>query len=493
MNAGSLLLGVDVGTSGTKVGVLDSGGRLLAKAVAGYSTTNPRPGWVEQDPKAWWSACCQAIREVLARVDTNQLRGVGVVGLSPALICVDDRNEPVCPAPIWSDQRAAAEIGELTERIGPFVAFSTLPRALWLQRAEPESYQRTRYFFESFDYISFMLTGEAVTVSPVGLPSPWSRNDIVEIGLDADKFPARFCPVGEVIGNVASNVVADTGLPVGLPVVAGTVDAFAAWVGTATLRRGELCNTVGTTDGVALVWDRALDDPLGRVQSMPHIVEMEGRRDWIVGGAMSSGGIMLDWFVRRFYEHVRDPYPAVSEEAASVSVGAEGLIALPYLVGERSPINDPNARGVFFGVGERHRRSHFARAVLESVALAVRDVCEVVKEAGGEITQIKVAGGASRSDVWNQIKADVVGKPVLVPSVSDSSLLGAAIIAGWGSGLFGGLAEGAGAMVHYRARFEPSRKHHALYTELLKFYRDLYGHLKDDFARFAQLRRTLAD
>ncbi len=493
MSAGSLLLGVDIGSSGAKAGVFDSSGQLLAKASAAYPTNTPRPGWVEQDPNAWWAACCRAIREVAARVETQQIRGVSVVGLSPALICVDERGKVLCPAPIWSDQRSVAEIRQLTERLGPFAAFSTLPRVLWLQREEIERYRQTCHFFESFDFISFMLTGEAVTVLPSGLPSPWSREDILDIGLDVQKFPSCLSPLGEVIGGVTPSAATETGLPAGLPVVSGTVDAFAAWVGTATLRRGELCNTVGTTDGVALVWDRALEDPLGRVQSMPHIVESEGKRGWIFGGAMSSGGIMLDWFVRRFYEQVRDPYRVVSEEAASVSVGADGLLALPYLVGERSPINDPDARGVFFGVGERHRRSHFARAVLESVALAVRDVCQVIQEAGGEISQIKVAGGASRNDVWNQIKADVVGKPVLVPSVSDSSLLGAAIIAGWGSGVFGNLSEGAETMVQYRARFEPNLIHHAHYTELLQFYRDLYRHLKDDFPRFARWANALAD
>ncbi|MDE0392331.1 MAG: FGGY-family carbohydrate kinase [Rhodospirillales bacterium] len=493
MSDGSLLLGVDIGSSGAKVGAFDARGRLSAKASVAYPTHTPRPGWVEQDPNAWWAACCRAIREVAAGVETRRIRGVSVVGLSPALVSVDQHGNVVCPAPIWSDQRSVAEIGELTERLGPIAGFSPLPRALWLRRAETDRYRQTCHFFESFDFISFMLTGEVVTVLPSGLPLPWSRDDIRDIGLDEEKFPTRLSPLGEVIGGVTPNASAETGLPVGLPVVSGTVDAFAAWVGTATLRRGELCNTVGTTDGVALVWDRPLEDPLGRVQSMPHIVERRGKRDWIFGGAMSSGGIVLDWFVRRFYEQVTDPYRVVSDEAASAPVGADGLLVLPYLVGERSPINDPDARGVFFGVGEGHRRSHFARAVLESVALAVRDVCEVIQEAGAQISQITVAGGASRSDVWNQIKADVIGKPLLVPSVSDSSLLGAAIIAGWGAGVFGNLSEGAETMVQHRARFEPNWTHHAHYTELLQFYRDLYRNLKSDFPRLARWARDRTD
>jgi gluconokinase len=251
-----------------------------------------------------------------------------------------------------------------------------------------------------------------------------------------------------------------------------------------------MCNTAGTTDGIAVVCERRLDDPLNRVQSMPHIVERHGARNWIVGGAMSSGGIMLDWFGRRFYAHLADPYLVVSDEAACVPVGAEGLIVLPYLLGERSPINDPDARSVFFGISETHTRAHLARAVLESVAFAVRDVCEAITEVGAEIAEVRIAGGASRSDVWNQIKADVLGRSVLVPSVADSGMLGAAIIAGWGIGCFADLADAAQTMVKFRAKLEPNQDHHAVYSRLFNFYRGLYAHLKSDFAGLAQMRRA---
>jgi sugar (pentulose or hexulose) kinase len=268
-------------------------------------------------------------------------------------------------------------------------------------------------------------------------------------------------------------------------VVAGTVDAFAAWVGTATIHKGILCNTVGTSDGIALVWDQPLRDPKGRVDSMPHVIG----RDWIVGGALSSGGITLDWFVRRFYDHVANPFAVIAEEARSIPAGAEGLMALPYLVGERSPIFDPHARGVFFGMAETHTRAHFARAVLESVAFAVRDVCEAIREVGGEIEEVRVAGGAAHSDVWSQIKADVLGRRVLIPEIPDSGLLGAAIVAGWGVGQFDHLSDAAEKMVRFRAELEPNPEHHARYTQLFECYRGLYAHLKDDFAKMAELMR----
>ncbi len=182
----------------------------------------------------------------------------------------------------------------------------------------------------------------------------------------------------------------------------------------------------------------------------------------------------------------------VAEEADSVPAGANGLIALPYLVGERSPILDPYARSVFFGISETHTRAHFARAVLESVAFAVRDVCEVIKELGAEIEEVRVAGGATRNDVWNQIKADVLGQRVLVPEIPDSGMLGAAIIAAWGTGYFENLSEASQAMVKFRAILEPNPEDHRAYTQLFEFYRSLYAHVKDDFANLFHLNKTLA-
>lgn len=482
-----LFLGLDLGTSGLKVGVFDAYGQSVARAEATYVTESPQTGWVEQSPEKWWSAAAGAIKDVARHVDPTQIQGVCVSGQSPALVCLDASGEIVRPASIWSDQRALAEGVEVAERLGPFAAFSLLPRLLWLKRHEPANYHRTSVVFESFDYISFKLTHQVASIGPTGRPSPWSAKHISSIGLDPEKFPSRFSQLGEVFGLLTPEVASMVGLPKGLPVIAGTIDAFAAWLGTATLSKGALCNTAGTSEGIALVWDEPLNDPRGRVQSMQHITG-EG---WIIGGAMSTGGIMLDWFVRRFYDHVDSPYLAVANDADSVEPGADGLMALPYLVGERSPIFDPNARGVFFGVTEKHTRAHFARAVLESVAFAVRDVCEVIKEVGAEIAEVRVAGGAAQSNVWNQIKADVLGRRVLVPEITESSTLGAAIIAAWGTGRFANLVEAVESMVKFRSALESHPEKHARYTEVFALYRRLYDHLKDDFATLSELQKAL--
>lgn len=485
MDRTNLFLAVDLGTSGVKVGVIDVEGRLVSQAGARYETCRPCLGWAEQDPEAWWAACCQALSDVARQVEWDRLRALCLVGLAPALVCVDERSQAVRPAPIWSDRRSVAEMTELNERLGYDTSFSVLPRLLWLKRHEPMSYRRTRWVFQPYEYISFKLTGEPASLAPTDQLRPWSEQDVVVSELDREKFPSRVCAMGDMIGLLSPDVAAEIGLPSGLPVVAGTVDTFAAWIGTATTRKGVVCNTVGTSDGIALVWDRPLSDPQGRVSAMPHVTG----RDWIVGGALSSGGLLLEWFVQRFYNHAPHPYEVVTQEAGSIPAGAEGLMALPYLAGERSPIFDPQARSVFFGIAETHTRAHFARAVLESVAFAVRDVCQVLLEVGAEIEEVRLAGGAAQNQVWGQIKADVLGRPVLIPELADSGLLGAAIIAGWGVGEFENLSDAAEKMVRFRARLEPNPQHHATYTQLFEFYRDLYTHLKDDFARLAELNQ----
>ncbi|RMG52091.1 MAG: hypothetical protein D6723_09360, partial [Acidobacteria bacterium] len=361
MDTRQLLLAIDLGTSGVKAGAFDIDGRLVAKRRREYSVASPHPEWAEQDPETWWTACRQAIREVVRTTSADRYHGIAVTGLAPALVCLDERGRPVRPAPIWSDRRAVAEIADLTERLGYDTSFSLLPRLQWLKRHEPEEYRRTRRVCQSFEYLSFKLTGEVVAIAPTDQLRPWSERDIEVAELDVNKFPSRMCKLGEPLGTLSVDVATDLDLPAGLPVIAGTVDTFAAWIGTGTMEKGTLCNTVGTSDGIALVWDEPVNDPAGRVYAMPHVIG----RGWIIGGALSSGGLLLDWFVRRFYNHLARPFEEVEKEARSVPPGAEGVIILPYLVGERWPLFDPHARGVFFGLAESHTRAHLARAVLE--------------------------------------------------------------------------------------------------------------------------------
>jgi xylulokinase len=488
MNNRPLFLGLDLGTSGVKAGLVDAEGRLVAKARASYATTFPRSGWVEQDPAEWWNASLRVMREIVLQVDSKRIKGICVVGQSPALVCIDARGDAVRAAPIWADQRALSEAEDVAQQFGPFVSFSLLPRILWLQRNEPANYQHTRWFFDSIDYISFKLTGEAALIAPTPEHYAWSADDVSSLGLMPEKFPTVVHRLGDVFGSLAPDVAASLGIPSSVPVLSGTIDAFAAWIGTATLSRGAACNTTGSSEGIALVRDEPIDDPRHRVLSMRHITGS----DWIVGGATSTGGVLLDWFLGQFYGDTSDPYLAMASEADSAPAGAAGLVVLPYLVGERSPILDPNARCVFFGITGTHKRSHMARAVLESVAFAVRDVCDLIEELGAEISEVRVAGAGGSNGVWNRIKADVLGRRLMVPEIVESGLLGAAIVGAWGTGTFASLETAARSMVRMRATLEPDPEKHAAYTEVFALYRSLYKHLKEDFATLFRIRQRLA-
>ena len=478
-----LLLAINIGTSGVKAGVFDTQGNLICLSRSPYSTTSPRPGWAEQSPQAWWAACADCVKEVSHSIDTSLLLGICVTGLAPAMVYLNEQGEATRRAPIWSDNRACAEHCEVIERTSGKSPSNLLSQVLWLKRNEPEVYKRVRWVLQSFEFINLKLTGEIASIAFRADRPRWIKADIESCGLNPDIFPQRICMPGALIGLLLPGIADQLRIPPGLPVIAGTVDTFSAWIGTATLSKGMVCDTVGTSSSLTLIWDEPLEDRAGRISCMPHITGF----DWAVTGAMSNGAIVVDWFARQFYEGRVDAIKDMTAEAAVVPAGADGLISLPYLLGERSPILDPLARGVFFGVSQAHTRAHFARAVLESIAFGARHVSEAIQEVGGEIGEVRLAGSIARNDLWCQIMSDMLGQPVLIPGVADSDLLGAAIVAGWGVGSFDGLKQAAQLMVKYRHRAEPSTANHARYSQMFEVYKSIYARLKEVFAASASL------
>ncbi len=472
MSHANLILAVDLGSSGAKAGVFDAEGRLVDRAEASYETSRPQPGWVEQDPDEWWAACRRVIGDVIDRVGPGCVRALCAVGLAPALACVDGDGRPVRPSPIWCDSRARAVHAELAERLRPDSVPMWLPQLVWMRRHELDRYRRMRWALQSYEYLSFRLTGVAAAITSTREAGPAARL-LDAVGLDPAHRPETVRCSGELIGALSPQVALEVGLPAGLPVIAGTVDCFATWIGTGTVRAGTLCVTTGTSGGVAVVSDRRIADPRGRVGSMPHII---GNR-WVLAGPTSNGGNVVAWFANQFYSDEPDRIARLSRDAASIPAGADGLIALPYLIGERAPIDNPQARSVFFGIGEAHTRAHFARAVFESVTFAVLDICEVMREAGATFDQVRLAGPAAHNIAWSRIRADVLGRPVLIPEVADSALLGAAIIAARGAGMFDDFEAAIDAMVRMKDVLEPDEHAHSVYRSRLPLFRDLYHRL----------------
>jgi xylulokinase len=483
MAKSTLLLAIDIGSSGAKAGIFDALGCSIAVARQGYDTAGRLPGWQEQEPEVWWGACLKVIKEVCSKIEPAGLAAVCVTGMAPTMVCIDARGQSVRPAPLWSDCRATAEANEVIERTGRQAASFFLSQLLWLKRHEPDNYRRTRWVLQSFEYISFKLTGEVASIALSRESAPWNADEIALCSLNPEQFPPRVCQTGEVFGQLLPDRFSEIGLRTGLPVIAGTVDTFAAWIGTATVRVGQVCCSVGTTSSIALVCDRKHDGSKARIGTMRHVIGDA----WVATGPMSSGGLMVDWFARQFYRDVADPFEQVMQEASAVPVGAEGLLALPYLTGERTPIFDSSARGVFFGIAPRHKREHFARAALESVAYAIRDVYDILIETGRATTEVRLAGPLAHHRTWSRMIADMLGQSVLVPVIAQSGLLGAAIIACWGAGKVTSAIDAAETMVRFCETVEPDLKHHARYSQSFGLFRFLYKNLKSSFADLDEL------
>lgn len=479
----NLLLGIDLGTSGVKVGAFDTDGRQLVRASHGYATSVPRPGWAEQDPDMWWSSSACAIRTVMEQVKATRVQALCVTGLAPAMVCTDRRGRPVRHAPIWSDWRAKEESEELQDALGSNRFSTLLPLALWMKRKEPSSYRETRCIFQSYEYLAYKLTGKAtsIVVRPDRLPR--APEAIAVSGLDPHKFPEEIVRTGEVYGALSSEIARQLGLTCGTPVIAGTVDSFSSWIGIAADHAGVLCDELGTSSRVSLVCEHAIPTKRDSLGAIPHL----NGRDWVIAAAMSCGGVTLDWFVREFYPGEERPFEKLVSDAASVPEGAGGLVFLPYLNGERAPMRDPQARGVIYGIAAHHTRAHFARAILESLAFAVRDVCEVFKDAGGKIEQARIAGPSGRNRLLNQIKADVLDVEVLVPENTDSSLLGAAMLASWGSGIHGTIEQAVESMSDVQSVLTPEKEKIEIYEQSFRMYRKIYSQLKSSFAASTQL------
>lgn len=471
-----LYLGVDLGTTRLKAGLFDERGTLLAQASKGYPTYRPERGAAEQDGRQWWDALCACCRELGSHpaAGPEPLKRVGavcVVGQGPTVVAADERGEPVRPAVTWADTRCQQE----AEEIGAFAGYSSLARAMWIARHDAEACARARWFFQAFDYLSFRLTGEPVTVMPLVNSRPWSPEQIQASGIDPALFPERMLPPGHIMGYVTQEAASATGLVRGTPVISGTVDSFSHWVGVDMSEIGRMCDIGGTSEGLAVSVPEPVTDDKGRVWPRP-----TPAGGWVVSGAMSNGAGVLEWFRSRFFGDGAG-YDEVIAEIAAVPPGAGGVIALPYLRGERVPIRDPAARGCFVGIGLEHGRAHLGRALLESVAFGIRSVVDVFREMGIEVRRIVATGGAARIPLWNQIKADVLGREVYVPTVTETGILGAAIIAraGLEKRPIGEIASG---MVTLKERYEPEETNHARYQGLYARFRSLYEALREEFA-----------
>jgi xylulokinase len=466
------ILGIDLGTTEVKAGLVGLDGSLLGLARAGYGLeVGHGPGWAEQDPGAWWSAVIGVVR-ALHRTEgpdggAIDIVAIGVDGHGPTLVPVDARGEATRPAITFLDTRAAAQAAELEAATGiRGWGLGPLPAALWTERHEPAAAAATRWYLTTWEWLAFRLTGEAVAplVPEQAVPDP--AVVAATTGLRMDRRPPSG-ELGAVTGRVTAAAADALGLRPGIPVAGGTNDAFASYLGAGLLEAGDAYDPGGSAGGFGVYWHESVEVQGAFVTPAP----LAGR--YSVGAAMAATGRALDWFRDEIVGGTTTTEQLL-EAAAATPPGADGLVFLPYLAGERSPLWDPTATGVFAGLTLAHDRGHLARAILEASALAIRHVATPMLAAGVRVDAMRACGGPARSDTWNQIKADVTGFRVLVPAVLETAVLGSAILGAVAAGAAADVEAAVRSMTRIDHELSPRPEHAATYDRLYAAYTALY-------------------
>lgn len=500
-----LVVGIDLGTSTAKVLVVAETGDVIGRARVGYRQYRPKPGWVEQSPDDWWRAVCQAVRESLGEVDSRRVKAVGLSAQLNGVVLVDQDGQPLRNALIWLDQRASEQANRIQEQSsdllrraghGTVTGIHVLPKLLWHMEKEPALMGRTSTILFPKDFINLRLTGQVATdPSDPGAAvmldmrrRDWAFDLLDELHVKTEWLP----PVHEspeVIGHVTREAAAATGLPEGIPVVAGAGDMAALAVGTGVVKPGTGCASIATAGHVAIHLDdmpEVMDD---RLWLMCHAVP--GKYFW--HGLVLTGGHSLDWFRISFGQAERmaaqlleaNEFDLLLADARHVTAGSAGLLFLPFLDGVATPYNDSSARSAFVGATSLHGKKHFVRAVLEGVAYNFRDSFEIAQSMGVVIDDIRTGEGGSRSRLWRQILADVLGRDVVPLRELDCSALGAACIAGAGAGVWRDLDTAVDVAVKRDEAVLAAPENRPVYERGYALYRDVYTALRDLFPRMS--------
>jgi xylulokinase len=490
----SHVLGLDVSTTATKAVLLGPDGAIAATAAAEHPYETPQPLWSEQDPHRWWDGTVEAIGLALARGELNggDVEAVGLAGQMHGLVLLDAADEVLRPAILWNDQRTAAECDAIRETVGPerLLAITgndalpgfTAPKLLWVRRHEPDVWSKVAHVLLPKDYVRFRMSGDravdradaAGTLLLDLAARDWSPEMLSALEIDPSWLPRTY-EGPEVTGVVSEEAAAATGLRAGTPIVAGGGDQAAAAIGVGAVEPGLVSLSLGTSGVVFASTDRPVIEPKGRLHAFCHAVPER----WHVMGVMLSAAGSLRWYRDAVAPGVE--FADLVEEARAVPAGSDGLLFLPYLTGERTPHPDPLARGAFVGLTVHHGRPHLTRSVLEGVAFGLRDSFELMRALGVTTsTQIRATGGGSKSSLWRQILADVLGTDVVTTSTSEGAAEGAAMLAAVGSGWFGTVGAASHALVELREAAYPSPDTHR-YENAYQRYGELYPALAPTF------------
>jgi xylulokinase len=486
-------LGIDIGTGGTRAVLIDGEGRVIAAVSAEHANfTSPQLGWAEQDPDDWWHAATRAIPQCLAqaKTDASELNAIGLTGQMHGLVALDPENRVLRPAIIWCDQRTEAECREIADQVGakrlieltanPALTVFTLPKIRWMQKHEPQLWSRVRTILLPKDYVRFRLTGARATdVADASgtllfdvANRQWSAPMLDVAKLQRELLPQVF-EGPQITGEVSEEGSRATGLRVGTPVAAGAGDQAAGAVGMGIVEPGAVSSTIGTSGVVFAATAAPVGDPQGRIHTFCHAFP----NHWHVMGVTQAAGLSLKWFREQFTANGNATgisYAHLTEEAAKIPAGAEGLLWAPYLMGERTPHLNPNARAALVGLTASHTRAHIVRAILEGVAFSLRDCLTVFSELEIPVTSIRLGGGGARSPLWCQIQGDIFGREVSVLQAEEGPAFGAALLAGVGVGAWPSVPHACEASVHVARRFAPDADRTAAMNRQYAKYTKLY-------------------
>jgi len=473
--------------------LIDTTGKVVASGTDEHQAfASPQDGWAEQDPVDWWRACGTAVKKAMAaaHAKSEDVACIGFSGQMHGAVMLDASGNVIRPAIIWCDQRTERQSKELEATFGlsniiqltcnPPLTNFTLTKLLWVRENEPQSWARIRYVMLPKDYIRYRLTGDrAIDMADASgtlLLDVANRQWSAQI-LDGAKIPKEWLPAlhesPDVCGKLSQEGASATGLEIGTPVVAGAGDQAAGAVGMGIVRAGVVSATIGTSGVVFAATDRPALDPHGRIHTFCHAIP--GR--WHVMGVTQAAGLSLRWFRDQFgagKDDGRDPYERLSDEAAKIPAGCEGLFWAPYLMGERTPHLDPNVRGALVNISPTHTRAHVVRAIQEGVAFSLKDTLSIFDEMKVPVTKIRLGGGGARSNVWRQIQADVYAHEVELVEAEEGAAYGAAILAGVGARQWNSVDEACDAIVRVAARVAPNAADSKMLQKNYGTYRKIY-------------------
>jgi FGGY-family pentulose kinase len=497
------IIGIDAGTGGIRVGIFDKEGTPVSFATEEYKTYHSKPGWAEQDPNEWWRALVAATRRAVEEsgIKVDDIVAVGVDGTSSTVICLDKNHKLIRKAILWMDNRSAPQARKIFSAKDPVLkrtkagvsAEWLIPKVLWLKESEPESYEKTRYFMEQVDWLNFKLVGQ-ITVSINHITHRWFYNDrkggwptgfYKKIGLEevVNKFPNRILKLGDEIGKLQKSAADILGLRPGILVAEGGCDAYIGMLGLNVTIPGRAALIAGSSHVLLPITDREVYIK-GIFGIHPDCV-IPGL-NVLEGGQVSSGSI-VKWFKENFTKQEEleaakrgeTHYNILNEKAGDVPIGSEGLIVLDYWQGNRNPYTDYRVQGAVWGLTLKHTVGHIFRAIMEGVAYGTENILRTLSENGLKVNEIYISGGIVKSDLWLHIHADVSNIPYYVTEFSESTVLGSAICAAKGAGIYNNLVEASGNMVRVKHVIEPDKHNHEVYSFYFDKYKRTYFALRE--------------